>query len=327
MKRKTRLCIAAMMLIISMSMLPADTLSTASESDFDNLTSLWNTAWETGSYDQYQAALADISASIIPDDLYQFILGESLFYRYFASSFIDMPENSGLDASLDATISYCISVENEYPVLRTVFELFRSLTKSAPYSNLANETVFSTPASERPVEEEMMPDAASGRLLMLRTLAEVEAMNQRLIKAAESRGGDVVLKFSSDAFLNVMEKPAMIYVITHEPVYANLRDVLERSSADVDVASYGAQADAFYRLEENIVRCEEIASSQGIPLSAVLSEEAWTAMMLYHTDPFAVLCLNETALNRLNNELGYVGETSMRYIERINQLPEKRESF
>lgn len=327
MKGKTRLCAAVMLLVIGVAMLPAESLSTASKSDFENLTSLWDTAWETNSYEVYQEKLIETANSIIPDDLYQFMLGEALFYRYFAKTYIDMPENEELDASLESTIRYCVSIEDEYPVLRTVFEIFRSLTKSAPYGQLSKEEIFSEPAPERQVETAMMPDPAAGRLLMLRTLAEVEAMNQRLSKAAESRGGDVVLKFSKDAYLNVMEKPAMIYVITREPVYADLRDVLDRSSADLDVTSFGATADAFYKLEGLIAQCEEIAAVKGVPLSAILSEEAWTAMMFYHTDPFAVLSLNESALSRLNLELEFVAEKCLLYVERINLLPEKRASF
>ncbi len=238
-----------------------------------------------------------------------------------------MPENEELDASLDSTIEYCISIENDYPVLRTVFELFRSITESAPYSHLAEKPVFKTETAPRQTEESMMPDANDGRILMLRTLSEVEAMNQRLIKAAESRGGDVVLKFSKEAYINVMEKPAMVYVINHEPLYAELQEVLVRSSDDVDTSTFGAAADAFYTLESLIGQCESISAQRGIPLSKILSEEAWTAMMLYHTDPFAVLSLNETALTRLNSELQYIAEKSLLYADRINQLPEKRESL
>lgn len=327
MKGKRRLCTAVLLLVFAgVTMLPAESLSTASRSDFDNLTSLWETAWETNSYEQYQEKIIELSNSIIPDELYQYMLGEALFYR-FASVYIDMPENTELEESLDSTISYCVSMEKEYPVLRTVFEIFRSLTKSAPFSRLSKESVFSEPRATRPVEEAMMPDAAAGRLLMLRTLAEVEAMNQRLIKAAESRGGDVMLKFSKDAYLNVMEKPAMIFVIRNEPVYSDLSEVLERSSDGISTDSFGAAADAFYLFEELVAQCEEIAASKGIPLSEVLSEEAWTAMMFYRTDPFAVLSLNEAALNRLNLELQFVAEKSLQYVDRINQLPVKRESL
>lgn len=326
MKGKIRRYLAVLLILIAgCTVLPAETLATASKSDFDALTSLWDEAWNSNSYQQYQDKLVEIANSVIPEELYQYILGEALFYRYFASSCIDMPENEALTASMDSTIEYCISVEKEYPVLRTVFEIFRSLTKTAPFSSLSKEHIFLE--TERHVEDAMMPDAAEGRLLMLRTLAEVEAMNQRLIKASESRGGDVVLKFSKEAYLNVMEKPAMIYVITNEPVYSDLRDVLERSSDGVDTDSYGSYADAFYKLEDLISQCENIASTKGIPLSDVLSEEAWTAMMLYHTDPFAVLSLNETSLNRLNAELEFAAEKIMLYVERINKLPSKRESL
>ncbi len=326
MKGKIRRFLSVLLIITAgCALLPAETLSTATKNDFDALTSLWDDAWNSNSYYQYQDKLIEISNSVIPDDLYQYILGEALFYEYFAKSYIEMPENEALDASLSSTIEYCISVEKDYPVLRTVYEIFRSLTKSAPFSSLSKESIFSD--TERPVEDAMMPDAAAGRLLMLRTLAEVEAMNQRLLKASESRGGDVVLKFSKDAYLNVMEKPAMIYVITNEPVYADLRDVLDRSSDGVDTDSFGSYADAFYRLEDLIEQCENIASTKGIPLADVLSEEAWTAMMLYHTDPFAVLSLNETSLNRLNDELEFAAEKIMLYIERINKLPAKRESL
>lgn len=322
---KKRVFVSAMLLLAVCTVLSAETISVAGSSDFDELTALWSKARESDSYTDYQDKLVSISQSVIPDELYQYMLGEALFYKYYACSFIKMPENEELDASLTSTIEYCSTVESEYPVLRTVFELFRSLQKTAPFRNLTVTVYTPEMITERPVEAEMLPDAAAGRMLMLRTLAEVEAMSQRFKLASESRGGEVLLKFSKEAFMNVMEKPAMVYVIKNEPLYAELKDVLERSSDDVETETYGAVADAFYRFEDLVEQCEYIASVKGIPLSEVLSEEAWTAMMLYHTDPFAILSLNETALSRLNDELSYVAEKTMQYADRINELAEKRD--
>lgn len=323
-KKFSILAVLALAAVMSMQ-LSAETVSMADRDDFEELEAVWNEAWNADSYYTYQDKLIEVSNSIIPDELYQYMLGEALFYKYYASSFIEMPENETLDECLQTTIEYCASIENEYPVLRTVTELFRSLQSAAPFKNTTPAVFFNEDAAERPVETAMLPDASSGRLLMLRTLAEVEAMSQRLHLASESRGGEVLLKFSKDAYLNVMEKPAMVYVISHEPLYAELKEVLERSSDDVETDSFGPAADAFYRLESLIAQCEEIAAVHGIPLSSVLSEEAWTAMMLYHTDPFAVLSLNETALDRLNLELEFVADKCLPYVERINALPEKRE--
>lgn len=323
---KKKVLISAVLLVaVFTALLPAESLSMAGKDDFDELVSLWDEARETSSYEAYQDKLIQLANSIIPDDSYQFMLGEALFYKYFASSYIEMPENDALDASLLATIEYCSTIEQEFPVLRTVFELFRSLQQSAPFKNVTPEVYVNEDLPERQVEAGMLPDAAAGRMLMLRTLAEVEAMSTRFKLATESRGGEVLLKFSRDAYLNVMEKPAMVFVIQNEPLYAELREVLERSSDGVEADSFGAAADAFYKLEGLIAQCEGIAAAKGIPLQGVLSEEAWKVMMLYHTDPFAVLSLNETALNRLNAELEYVADKSLLYADRINALPEKRE--
>lgn len=326
--KKIRKCVTILLILTAgICMLSAEVYTTASISDFEELASLWNEARAENEYSRYQEKFASVTDSVIPDNLYQYMLGEALFYEYFAKTYVEFPENEALDDSLISTIEYCVSVQDEYPAVRTVLEIFRSLTHTAPFSMLSDEPVFAEPLEPRPVEESMLPSADTGRLLMLRTLAEVEAMNQRLLQATETRGADVLLKFSSEAFLNVMEKPAMIYVIRNEPVYADLLDVLERSSAGVDVDSYGPVADAFYLFEQLVVQCEEIAASKGLPLSDVLSEEAWTAMMLYHTDPFAVLSLNETAFDILNGELQFVAEKSLEYVDRINGLPEKRESI
>lgn len=323
---KKKVLVSAVLLIAAaLTVLPAETLTFAERADFDDLTALWSEARETGSYTAYQDKLVEASNSVIPDDLYQYMLGEALFYKYYASSFIELPENEELDASLTSTVEYCSSLEADNSVLRTVFELFRSIQKTAPFKNLTGEVFQAENIKERPVEAAMLPDAASGRLLMLRTLSEVEAMSQRLKLASESRGGEVLLKFSKEAFLNVMEKPAMVFVISHEPVYAELRDVLERSSDGVVVSSYGGIADAFYAFENLVAQCEDIASVKGIPLGDILSEEAWTAMRMYHTDPFAVLSLNEAALSKLNLELEFVAEKSLQYIDRINELAQKRE--
>lgn len=326
MKEKGKLFAAVLLFVIAgMTAVNAETIETASRSDFDDLQTLWSEAYSNNTYETYQEKLCQTAKSLIPDELCPYMLAEALFYRYYASSFIDMPENEALDDSLSAIIEYCSTIEDKLPVLRTIFELFRSVQKTAPFRNLSAAVFFDENAIERPVEEDMLPDASSGRLLMLRTLAEVEAMSQRFRKATESRGGDVLLKFSKEAYLSVMEKPAMVYVITHEPVYAELNDVLNRSSADVDANSFGETADAFYTFENLVAGCEEIASVKGIPLSDVLSEEAWTAIMLYHTDPFAVLSLNASALNRLNTELDFIAQNALMYVQRINELPEKRE--
>lgn len=326
MKEKVKLFTAILLFIAAgCSALSAETLATASRSDFDDIVTLWTEAYTADSYENYQQKLCGTANSIIPDELGATMLAEALFYKYYASSFIAMPENEALDNSLSAVIDYSSTLEDENPALRTVFELFRSIQKTAPFKNLSTKVFIGENAGKRPVEEGMLPDADAGRMLMLRTLAEVEAMSQRFKKASESRGGDVLLKFSKEAYLNVMEKPAMVFVINNEPVYAGLRDVLERSSDGVEADTFGSAADAFYQLESLIALCENIASIHGIPLSEVLSEEAWTAMMLYHTDPFAVLSLNETALNRLNSELAFIAQFAVPYIERINALPVKRE--
>lgn len=335
MKKISAIVAGLLLFFACTSVVYAESVSMACKEDFDELEFVWNESYLNGTYDSYQERLAAISSAIIPDDTYQYMLAEALFYKYYASSFIDMPENKALDESLSTTIEYCASIENEYPVLRTVRELFKLLQKTAPFKNTTPQIVVNDEALERPVDVSMLPDASSGRLLMLRTLAEVEAMSQRLKIATEARGGEVQMKLKDSAYMSVMEKPAMVYVIMHEPVYADLRNALEQSRPepssdhlnddDHEEISYGPYADAFYKLESLIGRCEGCAVIDGIPLSSILSEEAWTAIMLYHTDPFAVLCLNETALDKLNAELEFIADKCVLYVERINSLPEKRE--
>lgn len=326
MKKKIRKTLAVLSLLLAAAvLLPAESITTASKDDFNALASIWSDAHDSGEYEAYQEKLIELSQFLIPDDLYQYMLGEAMFYRYYACSFIDMPENEVLDVSLDETIAYCRSIESGYPVLKTVYDLFSSLQKTEPFKNMTPEIVINGSERETAADSMLLPDAQQGRMLMLRTLAEVDAMNKRYRLVAESKGGSVPLKFTRDAYLNVMEKPAVYYVITHEPVYAGLKEVLEISSKDVEAESYGAAADAFYRFEELVSVCEEIAASRGVPLSEILSEEAWTAMMLYHTDPFAVLTLSEKALELINPELEFIAEKCLPYVERINSLPEKRE--
>lgn len=329
--KKATVLAAVLLVSIFTSVLTAESVPMIGMDDFDFLETVWEESYQAGDYTAYQERLAAVSDSVIPDDLYQYMLAEALFYKYYASSFIEMPENDTLDASLAHTIEYCLSIENEYPVLRTVAELFRSIQQTAPFKNTTPAISFNEDAAGRPVDEAMLPDASAGRLLMLRTLAEVDAMSQRLKIASESRGGEVQMKLKSSAYMSVMEKPAMVFVIMNEPLYADLRAALEQSGPDAeemsdgDAISFGSAADAFYKLESLIGTCEQIATVKGIRLESVLSEEAWTAMRLYHTDPFAVLCLNETALSKLNQELEFLADRCHLFIDRINRLPEKRE--
>ena len=326
---------ALLLAFICTSFVNAETISMSGKEDFDYLETVWWESYQEGNYEPYQEYLAAIASSVISDDSYQYMLAEALFYKYYASSFITMPENEELDASLEQTIAYCVSIEESYPVLRTVVELFRSLQQTAPFKNTTPAIVLDGEPEIRPVKVSMLPDASDSRLLMLRTLAEVEAMSQRLKIASESRGGEVQMKLKDTAYMSVMEKPAMVYVINHEPLYTELKKALDESAVDFEPApgeeddwepvSFGSYADAFYEFESLVKHCQGLCTITGIDASALLSEEAYKAMLLYDSDPFAVLCLNEDALEQLNLELKFFTERCLMFVERINRLPEKRE--
>ena len=283
--------------------------------DFDAAVSLWNDAVQKDEYQHYLEKIIQMTSAEIEQEYYPFMLSELVFFRYFAPHCSSMPVFSELNKKADELIQTFLAFEKDSPETFIAHKLFEVVSRL--YGNDDEVPPAENKVYKRTVE---LPDSAIVRKNLLDTISEAEAMYLRFSTMLAKQSGNVVLRFSGDAYTKTMNNPALVYVIVNEPTFGLLKEALEKSDNMTDSLILEDDAALYYNFVCNIAIAKTLFAKWGVPINSVLPEDISSLFIIADTEPFLLTCLDIDVMKKASGIASYLAACGDMYISRINRV-------